>query len=287
MSNKKSAETAPPDKPIVPKGPTEWLVESTRRLPAIKYAFGVVAVVAVAAISTGFFLTDWMMALYGGVAAFLGMILMRIYAVSKPKSVRIDVSLPVQVLMWTGVVAFMVVVVFGLISLGMRTFASENKTTGDDTREEQPAGVELKLIGEKANLFNLGSIVAHLQNYHSQTAQDAEDRLGELPDTEKGTVFLSKPLLEELVDPIAHITVRETTGKPPAIPGFIEIYLIPPDPGQDGFSTGKLYHKNGVVNHPFTGTIPAGSTVVVVYAFDQASNNPADQTIEVTLKTKS
>ncbi len=285
---------ASPEKPPAPKGPTEWLLESTRQLPAVKYALGVVAVVAVAAISTGFFLTNWLMALYGGVAAFLGMLLVRLYAVSKPKSARIDVSRPVQVLVWTGVVAFVVVVGLGLVKLGMVTFASENGSGGNGNRNgngnEGAEGVVSELPGEQGHLFEIGSLVTHLQNYRSRMAVDAETWIGQLADTQQGNLFLSRPLPDDCIDPLVRVRVREMNGDPPAIAAAsttLEVFVIPRQPDQIGFRSGSLYLQGGDVSHQFTGQVPVGSTVVVVYAFDRDENLPPNRTIQVTLKTKS
>src|SRR5712691_11323692 len=65
-----------------PKGTTEWLLLVVKRIPALRYALGVVGLVAVAAISVGFFFGDWRYAFFGGPVAFIGMVLIRIYASS-------------------------------------------------------------------------------------------------------------------------------------------------------------------------------------------------------------
>lgn len=283
---------ASPEKPPAPKGPTEWLLESTRQLPAVKYAFGVVAVVAVAAISTGFFLTNWLMALYGGVAAFLGMLLVRLYAVSKPKSARIDVSLPVQVLVWTGVVAFVVVVGLGLVKLGMVTFASESGAGGNGNRNDNDSSGEvvLALPGEQGHLYEIGSLVAHLQNYRSRMAVDAETWIGQLADTQQGNLFLSRPLPDDCVDPLVLVRVRELNGDPPALAAStttLEVFVIPRQPDQIGYRSGSLYLQGGDVRHQFTGSVPAGSTIVVVYAFDRDANVPPNRNLSVSVSTRS
>jgi len=107
-----------------PSNTTGWLLEAARRIPTLNYAIGVVGLVAAAAISTGFVFGHWEYALFGGIAVFGGMILVRIYAASQPEAIKFNPSWPFQVVVWTCVVAFVLLVAMGIIKLGMNLFAS-------------------------------------------------------------------------------------------------------------------------------------------------------------------
>jgi H+/Cl- antiporter ClcA len=52
----------------------------------------------------------WEYALVGGITAFAGTLLVRLYAALQPKKEKISVSVPISVLLWTAVIAFVVVV---------------------------------------------------------------------------------------------------------------------------------------------------------------------------------
>ena len=113
-----------------PDGPAAWLLEAARRLPFMSFAIGVVGVVAAAAISLGFFLGNWLPALYSGITALLAMVLLRVYAKSRPKEEPISIALPAQVLIWTAVLSLVVVVVLGLVRLAIYLFPGDNTPSG-------------------------------------------------------------------------------------------------------------------------------------------------------------
>jgi hypothetical protein len=118
-------ETPPPEEPLSPTG---WLLLAASRIPALVYAIAVVGIVAAAALSVGFFIGQWPYAIFGGVAVTVGMFLLRLYATSQLEALAIDVSGPVRVLIWTCVIAFVAVVVMGLVSFAIFLFGP--KATG-------------------------------------------------------------------------------------------------------------------------------------------------------------
>jgi hypothetical protein len=131
--------------------PTQWLLEASRRIPTLKYAIGVVGLVAAAALSIGFFFGSWKYALFGGIALFVGMVVMRLYAAATPKTVRIDPSLPVQVIIWACVIAFIVCLAMGVITLGLTLFASSQHGGNQDTGSKKD-GVEVKAQSKDSDL---------------------------------------------------------------------------------------------------------------------------------------
>jgi len=116
--------------PPPPKTPTEWLLEAIRQIPALVYAIGVVGLVAAAAISMGFVLGRWEYALFGGIAVFGGMVLVRIYVAVQPRKVKFNPSAPFAVLVWAFVVAVVAVLGMGVIKLGFNLFAEGRPKNG-------------------------------------------------------------------------------------------------------------------------------------------------------------
>lgn len=123
-------ETEPVEKPY---NPTDWLLLAARRIPVMVYAIGVVGIAATAALSIGFFLGQWLLAVFGVVGVIAAMIIVRIFATSKMAARKIDTSQLVRVLFWTCVLAFVVLVGMGLVSFGIFLFgprASGSPSTG-------------------------------------------------------------------------------------------------------------------------------------------------------------
>jgi len=127
---------------LPPKTPAGWLLTAADRIPPIKYAIGVVGLVAAAAISIGFFLGHWNYALFGGIAVFVGMVLVRLYASSVPASVRINPSLPVQVILWACVIAFIACLAMGVVTLGLTLFASSQHGGNQETASKKQSARE-------------------------------------------------------------------------------------------------------------------------------------------------
>jgi nucleoside phosphorylase len=121
------------------KGPTAWLLEAVRRVPTLKYAIGVVGLVAAAVISAALAFGHWQYALFGAIAVFGGMLLVRIYAASQPEHIRFNPSFAFHVVLWTCVIAFVLLVVMGLIRLGLNLFAAEREAVGEKPVPEIPS----------------------------------------------------------------------------------------------------------------------------------------------------
>jgi hypothetical protein len=77
----------------------------------------VVGVIAAAAISIGFFLGNWQMALFGGVAVLAGMIVVREFAGSQSPTSKRKLSIPAHFLIWMGIIAFVAILCIGVLAL--------------------------------------------------------------------------------------------------------------------------------------------------------------------------
>jgi hypothetical protein len=121
----KPPDSASPSSPPRPsRDPVSWLLEAARRVPVMVYAIAVVGLSAAAALSMAFAFGNYLVAVYGAVAVLAGMMIVRLYAVMKPTSGPIDVGLPAKVLIWAGVVAFVVVLAVGVASFSIATIRS-------------------------------------------------------------------------------------------------------------------------------------------------------------------
>jgi hypothetical protein len=105
MAHKPEVPSA--DDPEDPLSPISLLKASISRVPANKYALGVVGVVAAAALCIRVIGGNWLVAIGGGTATFIGMLLLRVFARPIPGS---RVSLQATVLSWVAILAFVVVV---------------------------------------------------------------------------------------------------------------------------------------------------------------------------------
>jgi hypothetical protein len=157
----KPPDSASPSSPPRPgRDPVSWLLEAARRVPVMAYAIAVVGLSAAAALSTAFVFGNYLAAIYGAAAVLGAMMIVRLYAVAKPTAAPIDVGLPAKVLVWAGVVAFIVVLGLGVAKLGIVTFqppgASPGSpqpplTAGPDKAEAAPshpaADIESTLAG--------------------------------------------------------------------------------------------------------------------------------------------
>jgi len=129
-----------------PKTPTEWLLEAARRIPALKYAIGVVGLIAAAAISIGFFLGHWEYALFGGIAVICGMFLVRLYVAYQPANVKINPSIPIQVVLWAIVLAFVAWIAMGTIWMGLKLFAKNEPDISNPKKKEDDPYVQAKIL---------------------------------------------------------------------------------------------------------------------------------------------
>jgi len=142
-----------------PKGATGWLLEAARQVPALRYAIGVVGLVAAAALSTGLVFGHWEFALFGGIAVFVGMVLVRLYAASQPEEVRFNPSKPIQVVVWACVIAFVVLLGMGVLKAGFTLFIPTDPKPADDQRnndgskqKEQPLAKGDKINNAQATV---------------------------------------------------------------------------------------------------------------------------------------
>jgi hypothetical protein len=101
--------------------PLPLLKQSIKHVPANKYAFGVVGLVAAAAISFRL-MGDYVAAILGGVAIFTGAVVLRIFAETTPKTTRARSSWASRVLVWFCLGMFIVVTVLGVIRLYVALF---------------------------------------------------------------------------------------------------------------------------------------------------------------------
>ena len=128
--------------PTHPTSPVEWVLEGARRIPTLTYAIGVIALVAAAAISIGFFIGHWEYALWGGIAVFVGMILVRLYAAFQPEDVRINPSLPIKVVVWGCVLAFLSLLAMGVYAVGTKVLGRdgmpESRESTSSSHREPP-----------------------------------------------------------------------------------------------------------------------------------------------------
>jgi hypothetical protein len=138
----------PPKAPPPPQSPTEWLLEAVRHIPALKYAIGVVGLVAAAAISISFFFGHWQYALFGGIAVFGGMVIVRIYVAVQPKKLNFNPSLPFAVLVWAFVFAVVVVLAMGVVKLGITLFTYDE--LGKSTLKKEHTGTFEKRNANKS-----------------------------------------------------------------------------------------------------------------------------------------
>lgn len=115
--------------------PAEWLLEAARRIPLLNYAIAVVGLVAAAALSIGFVWGYWMYALYGGLVVLFAMFLVRIYVAFTPQDVKINVSLPVQILIYAAVAGAGILGGMGLVAVGIHLFAD---TSGEKKSPPPP-----------------------------------------------------------------------------------------------------------------------------------------------------
>lgn len=102
-----------------------WVLEAARRIPEMKYGIGLVGVIAVVAIALTLVLGRWTYALFGGAVVIAGMFILRIYAAWQPKVARMDISGPVKVLIWTVVVAFILLLSLGFAWLTVSVFSGK------------------------------------------------------------------------------------------------------------------------------------------------------------------
>ena len=88
--------------------PLEMLRESIQAVPANAYALGVVGIVAAAAISLMLTGGNWVVSLAGGIAAFAGMVVLRIFAQSETLTRKKTPKAPVDALFltWTCLIGF-------------------------------------------------------------------------------------------------------------------------------------------------------------------------------------
>jgi hypothetical protein len=128
-----AGDTASDDAASKPSNATSWLLEAVRQVPAMKYAVAAVGVVAAVAISLGLVLGSYTVAILGSVAIFSAMLLLRLYAVAQPAEVAFDPSLPIKVLVWAVVIAFVVVLGIGVVKLGIELFHPASPATPHNT----------------------------------------------------------------------------------------------------------------------------------------------------------
>lgn len=105
----------------------------------MKFGIGVVGLVAVAAISLGFMWGNWVKVLFGGVGVFVGMFLLKVFAASKPKVARIDVSTAVKVILWAVVVSLLIIIAFGVGKVALLLFVGGSA----EQRPNSPAVAEV------------------------------------------------------------------------------------------------------------------------------------------------
>jgi hypothetical protein len=104
------ANTPPNNTPDGDSGPLSVLKQSIKHVPANKYAFGVVGIVAAASSSIVLAGGKWQAAVAGGVVMFAGMVLLRVFSGKETKtSLQPGPPLATQALTWFCLVAFAVV----------------------------------------------------------------------------------------------------------------------------------------------------------------------------------
>jgi hypothetical protein len=131
-------------------GPLDILKQSIKQVPANKYAFGVVGIVAAVAVSTGLVRGSWQTALAGGTAMLIAMVLLRIFALGEADVISsAKASRSTQVLTWLSLLTFAVVVVLLLGKLYMILFpptASQTTTASVKSWYPHPLPIVPKAI---------------------------------------------------------------------------------------------------------------------------------------------
>jgi hypothetical protein len=103
------------------------LKQSIRYVPANKYAFGVVGIVAAASLSIILAGGKWQVAIAGGVVMLAGMVLLRVFSASGDRPSKNNLSPAAQALTWFCIVAFAVVLSLFIAKLYQSLFAASAK----------------------------------------------------------------------------------------------------------------------------------------------------------------
>jgi hypothetical protein len=152
-----------------PEGAAGWLLEAARRVPVLNYAIGVVGLVAAAVVSVGFFLGHWEYALFGGLAVFVGMVLVRLYATSQPENIKINPSVPIQMLIWVCVAAFAILVAMGIVKLALNLFTSSRAPADTKQTNDSKAGPGANGLALLPPLAKVDNEFRDLMQYRSKT----------------------------------------------------------------------------------------------------------------------
>ncbi len=103
-----------------PRNAASWLLEAVRQVPDMKYAVAVVGIAAAASISLGFFWHNYLVAVFGSVAVFAGMLLVRLYVTAQFKQKKaVDPSGPLQVIIWAVTAAIVCIIALGVVCIGI------------------------------------------------------------------------------------------------------------------------------------------------------------------------
>ena len=158
------------------EGPLKILKQSIKLVPANKYAFGVVGLVAAVSIAIFLVRGNWQLAIAGGVAMLVSMIVLRLFAVQDAASVETapqQVPLPAQVLTWIGLVAFALVLVMLIAKFGTILFPSSH-AGGDSSLQRLPTDISGAIIDPQ----NYDPAFEALQD-ESLGAQHSENSIGQ------------------------------------------------------------------------------------------------------------
>jgi hypothetical protein len=126
-----SPPTRPPEVPEIladpaevekPKDATDWILQAASTIPQMVYLIGVVGLVAAAAVAIVLSFGYWQYALFGAVAIFVMMVVVRIYATTEFSVPGLDISRPAMVFVWTSVLAFVALVFIGIAAVGVMTY---------------------------------------------------------------------------------------------------------------------------------------------------------------------
>lgn len=111
------------DAPQDAGGPVAAIDSATKAIPSMRILKAVVALSAAMSLVLAFSFGNYNYAIYGGVAVFAFMVLLRLYQSFEPQEGKTDPRPFILVILSIVVIAFATVVVYGLIFLGQKLFA--------------------------------------------------------------------------------------------------------------------------------------------------------------------
>ena len=139
---------APDPKPEVPVGATEYILTVAKRLPFMWYAAAAIALPAGAGLALAFVGGSPPIAIFGSVAIFVSMIVLKLFSMLEKQILETIGLLPLKVVVWTATVAFVAAVVLSLAMLTGYVWKSVFPPTVDDPHE----ALILKTIGKTDSL---------------------------------------------------------------------------------------------------------------------------------------